>query len=147
MNQNEIRHEIRDVIDQRIASSDTVQMSWLVKQVLRDHGIDAFDDFLGYCAHATVWREAREVLRQMKGAEAEQDEKERQEILPGFERLQRRYVFERDNEQVVVPLECMSDSEITAKADELRAMALGCQLHASELEDYLRQRTGSLQSA
>lgn len=140
MIQNDIRNEIRAVIDQRVSERETVQMSWLVRQVLHDHGIGPAIDFPSYCAHETVWRETREVLRKMKGDEAEAGEQDRQAVLPGFVRLQRRYVVERDNEQVVVPLELMADGEVSAKATELRSMAEGCLLHASELEDYLRQR-------
>lgn len=137
----EIRRELQAVIDQRVAANETVRLSWLVKQVLADHDVSAFDDFLGYCANATVTREAGAVIRKMKGGEADEVERDRQAVLPGFARLQVRYVFERDNEQIVVPLELMTNEEVDAKADELEAMADGCRIHALELRDYLRQRS------
>ncbi len=65
---------------------------------------------------------------------------EPQIILPGFERLQKAYSVERNDEPTIVPTAQLTDSEIRVKAVELRAMAAGCYQHADELERFLSER-------
>lgn len=90
---------------------------------------------LGYVA---VWHLASEVNRSIKAME--KDGPDPQELLPGFERLQRRYSVERNGQQWLVPVAELTDEEIDAKIAEHRAMAAGHELHARELERFREER-------
>jgi hypothetical protein len=70
-----------------------------------------------------------------------ESESSTQELLPGFERLQVRYIIARDGEKLSVPIEMASDEELLAKADEQECHAAGYIQHAKELRRYVSRRT------
>lgn len=62
-------------------------------------------------------------------------------ILPGFNRLQRRYLVKDGDETVAVKVEDIPDNLLFEKASELRSMGEGCFLHADEIERYIEKRS------
>lgn len=141
----DLEREVAVTIDAEIENGRTARASWVTHEVVaKHHAAVEISDFDRICAYGYVRTLVRQSLRRFKT----QEESDPQSVLPGFERLQKRYLVERPSEndegegaQVVVPLELMTDEEIVAKAQELRGMAEGCQLHAYELLRYLGART------
>jgi hypothetical protein len=141
MKHADLMREAEQVIEERLAAEGVAPKSWIVKEMIDRHpGIGGDDsDWYRICAFVAIDSVVRGVLQRHRAQEAELDI-DRQEVLPGFKRLQRRYSIERDGEQTVVELERMTVIEGRAKAHELREMAKGCLAHAEELDDYFDQR-------
>lgn len=132
--------EIEQVIEDFDARNERrLHPDWITTAVMDLHqdvsGDDA--DFYRIVSRAQV----REAVRQRLNAYKAKPEIEpdRQSVLPGFERLQRRYLVNEDGEQVAVKVEMMSSAQRKAKAMELRAMGAGCFQHADELERFDRE--------
>lgn len=113
-----------------------VEKEWLTNAVMSDHsdvtGDDA--DFAVCLARSAVADRVDRYFRSVKISTDIPDPA--QDPLPGFKRVQKKYVFERDGKQVIVPVDDMTDEEIDAKADEHRAMGRGHFAHADELLRY-----------
>lgn len=86
-------------------------------------------------AHAWIRDAVRKRINRYK-AEA-QVEPDKQLVMPGFERLQKRYLIEEEGLHVAVRIQDMSDGQLAAKANELRAMGAGCFQHADEIDRYM----------
>jgi hypothetical protein len=88
-----------------------------VHQVIEEHPLADWPgrDFYECCAYTAVRSYTRAVYRDMRQGESAAEAEERQLIFPGFERLQRRYIVDRDDEMVAVALELMTDAEIDGK--------------------------------
>jgi hypothetical protein len=134
MTDTDIKDEVIKTID---GHNERMPATWIVQAVLSLHvkpkGKDK--DFYLCCAYGHVRAVVRQTLQRMRGEEIE--EHSDQLILPGFERLQQRYIIEHDGELLAVPLEQMTQDEIRQKIEELHRMARGCLTHARELERYL----------
>jgi hypothetical protein len=139
MKQGDLLDEVQAIVDAGIAANRTVPATWLTNEVIESHpdikGRDV--DWYRLCAYEHVRDTVRKVLRQYKGLP---DETPRQIILPGCERLQRAYLVEREGEQTVVPIDQLTEGEITTKIREYERMAAGCIEHAEELRRYQQQR-------
>lgn len=68
------------------------------------------------------------------------DEVDGQLVLPGYQRLQRRYLVKENAETVAVQVQALNDNQLLEKASELRSMGEGCFLHADEIERYIQER-------
>lgn len=140
MKQSDLEREIRDVVETTLAHGDLPRANWLTHEIVASHHPDGaeFPDFDRLCAYGHVRATLRNVIRRYKTVPDE--EVDPQIVLPGFERLQRAYLVEREIEgevtQIPVPLDQMNGEEILAKVSELRRMAAGCEKHALELERY-----------
>jgi len=136
MNQSDIDREIDDLIQSNISVGVPINASWLTHAIIEKHpqvsGADV--DFYQLCAFGHVRNTVRNCLRAWKGDSAETPEQLR---LPGYDRLQKAYLIEREEEQVIVPIAECTYSELKAKIAEYRRMAEGCLTHADELERYL----------
>jgi len=110
----------------------TIHKKWLVGAILGDHeGIEGPDaEFALCCARFTVEQHVDKYFRTVRQNEEDQME---QDLLPGFERLQKRYICERDGEQMIVKIHDMTDDEIDAKVAQHRLMGDGHYRHADEL--------------
>jgi hypothetical protein len=139
MKQADLIDEIQTIVEVGISANRPTPASWLTNEVVASHpdikGRDT--DWYVLCAYEHVRDTVRQVLRQYKGEEPESPP---QLLLPGFKRLQRAYLVERDGEQSVVPINQLSDREILAKIREYERMAIGCTEHAEELRRYREQR-------
>lgn len=137
---NDLFTEVRQVIDRALATGLEAPAKWVAQTVLSNHvGIEGEDkDFFVVCANHHVRDTVRAALRRFKPeAGAETDP---QLVMPGFDRLQKAYLVERHDEQVVVPIDQLTDAEIDAKAVEYERMAKGCMRHAEELRRYIGSR-------
>lgn len=65
-------------------------------------------------------------------------------VLPGYERLQQRYLVREGDESVAVKIQDLTDIQLLEKATELRNMGEGCFLHADEIERYISDRKGEI---
>lgn len=113
---------------------------WLINAVIQDHadinGEDA--DFAICCARLTIRSRVESYFRKIK--ENEKDPTDEQMIFPGYKRLQKRYIVDRDTELVAVSILDMTDEEIRSKAEEHRKMGAGHYEHADELMRFLMDR-------
>ena len=141
MKQQDLVKEVDAAVQERTSLGEPAAMSWIVHAVVAAHqditGSDS--EWYSLCAYEHVRDTVREVLRGRKADEGA-PEPSQAELFPGYERLQRSYTLSRDKEQIVVPLEKMTDSEIDEKASELTAMATGAMAHARELRAYREAR-------
>lgn len=79
-----------------------------------------------------------QIGRELDDADGESRAGQMRFVGGGFESaiLQDRYAFEREQERIHAPLECMTREEIIAKANEYYAMARGNMTHGDELMRY-----------
>lgn len=98
-------------------------------------------DYYLLCANGYTRELVRKVANRYKSDNAEDHEKVApQLILPGFKRLQTKYLVERRGQAVIVPVDHLSAEEIEAKAAIYESMGAGCLQHAEELRRYAEER-------
>lgn len=141
MKDSEIEAEVLTVIEDRIARNETTEPEWLTHGIVQGHDkIEGADlDFYLCCAYGHVRSIVRKVVQRYK-PDKDQREADRQLLFPGFKRLQKAYLVDREGRQLIVPSPRMTDDECLAKAEELDAMAVGCREHADELRRYVDLR-------
>lgn len=141
MTDTDIKNEVVNLIE--ATPSQPMPAAWIVQSIVKNHplqtGIET--DFYLCCAYAHVRAVVRSTLQSMRKRDNEA-EGDPQMILPGFDRLQLRYVVGDDDGQIV-PIELLTPDQIKEKIQELRRMARGCVEHADELERYLSQRAAA----
>jgi len=127
--------EIGKVIDDTLAQARPAPASWIVQSVISlhpdVHGEDR--DFYVLCGREHARYAVRKVLRNLK---MEEDDADPSLLLPGFEHLCKRYLVERGGDQVIIPIDQLTSTELEAKAEEYRRMGHGCFKHADELIRY-----------
>lgn len=123
---------------EEMVTNGEMPKNWLVLAVMKDHTDLHGDDALMAlcCMRETVATRVNKYFSAVKAAEEETP----QIPLPGFERLQRRYVIRRNKEQTIVSVYSMTDEELENKAVEMEAMAEGCLKHADELRKFKSER-------
>lgn len=145
MRQEELVQEVNDIVERAIAEGRTAPLSWLVQEVVDQHPMVEWEqaDWFRHCAYGHVHDTVRQVVRRFKPSK---DEISPQLAFPGWPRLQRAYLIERNGEQQIVATQDMSSHELDLKADELERMSVGCMQHARDLRRYRRQRFGDEQA-
>ncbi len=142
MIQTDLRAEVEELIHSGIDAGQPMQADWITHAVVERHpdlhGGDK--DFYVTCAFGHVRNTVRQCLREWKGDGPNTPE---QLKLPGYEHLQKAYLVDRENEQVIVPLPECTNGELMEKIGEYRRMADGCIKHADELERYRLQHFDS----
>jgi hypothetical protein len=133
----ELTAEINEAIESLLAKGSTVVVAWLVQLILKNHPDEAATDFSQCARYEFVNDEVGRCVRKFK--EPEPDELA-QLTLPGFKRLQKAYRITRDDDQIIVPIEAMTDDELLAKAEEHDLMSKGHRTHAREIRRYVSQR-------
>lgn len=137
--QSDLFVEVCKIIDDTVDKGQQTQASWIATSVITKHpeitGNDS--DFYTLCAREHVRDTVRSALRRYKPQAGDSDPNL---VLPGFKRLLKAYPIEREGDQVIVPIDQLSDPELDAKINELRAMGEGCFEHADELTRYKGQR-------
>lgn len=135
--------EVTGQIETCLSEGRSVHASWLTHAVVGAHPkVEGNDkDFYTLCAYGYVRDAVRHALRRYKPDAEETPDPNI--VLPGFERLQKGYLVEREKESVLVPTYQLSDGEIEAKATEYERMAEGCRLHAAELRRYKNKRAAA----
>lgn len=133
----EVKDKVRWLEEQ---NGKELQKAWLVNAVIQDHadinGEDA--DFALCCSRSAVKSRVESYFRKIK--ENENDPTDEQMIFPGFRRLQKRYIVDRNTELVAISILDMTDDEIRNKAEEHRKMGAGHYEHADELIQFLSDR-------
>lgn len=72
---------------------------------------------------------------------AEVDEEvDTQLVLPGYERLQQRYLIHENGQSFAVRTDELTDEQLITKQSELRNMGAGCFKHADEIGRYMEER-------
>jgi len=136
---NDLTVEIEQIIEAFEQTNERrLHPEYITNAVIDRHpdvsGADA--EFYRVMSRAQVREAVRSRLNAFKAkAEAEAD---RQLVMQGFERLQRRYLVNEDGTQVAVKVEHMTSKQRQSKVAELRAMGQGCFQHADELERFDR---------
>ena len=137
--------EINTTLDRLAKKKRPWRASWIAHEVCKRHtnGLAKNDDadFWRYCGYAECRDEVRRAINKRTDENAADNDDDRQKsLMPGFDHLQRYYVVERENEEVGVPVELMSDEEIDSKIARYRAMGAACFAHADELVTFRRKR-------
>ena len=128
----EIRHAVSAL--ETYNRSSILSKRWLTTAVLAQHDDDTTTPFSACCGRYTVEQAVDRCIRELRFSD----------LLPGFRRLQQRYLSHRDGESVAVPIHEMADGEIHEKAAELRAMGDGLHRHADELVRFVATRQEQL---
>lgn len=132
---NDLTNEISQILSE-MESESRWHPDWITQKVINLHpDIEGKDkDFYTITSRTMIRGQVRKHLDRFKlKAETEPDQ---QLLLPGFTRLQRRYLVAIDGTQVAVRIEDMTREQRRAKSVELRRMGLGCFQHADELDRY-----------
>lgn len=121
------------------SNGGSVDKHFLIQSVLNEHSLpdDVEDGFWICTARELVSLRVNRHWQRLKASETVPDA---QLIFPGYERLQRQYLTERDGRSVAVRVEDMTSEELEKKAAELESMSEGLIQHAEEIRRYLRQR-------
>jgi len=138
MTQTELEREVRETVNEKLATGESVPAQWLVHAIMAAHGdINGDDaDFAVLCSHAHVRRTVREVLRDDFSTK---EEDESQTSFPGeaFGGLQHAYLVHDGDERMVVPIEKMSAAQCWEKVAELEQMAKGCIRHSEAMRRWI----------
>ena len=113
---------------------------WLTTAVLAQHDDETDTPFAACCGRYTVEQSVDRYFRELRASEQAIGIDDPQHLLPGFRRLQQRYLSKRGGEIVAVPIHQLTDGEIHQKAAELRAMGDGLHRHADELVRFVLTR-------
>lgn len=124
----------------------TLHPDWITQAVMADHpDVDGKDaDFYTCCSRVSIRKEVREQINKL---EAPESKNSNQLTLEGFEHLQQYYVVKRDNEQVAVRIDNLTDSELEAKATEYENMGRSLLQHSDELRRYRALRRADIRDA
>lgn len=106
---------------------------------------DDGSDFWRHFTYKACRQETGRFIAKHYGDESDGPEAE-QQCFPGFDFVQRRYIVERNGDEVAVLTETMTDDELDAKERELRRRGQSCLAHADELARFkhLRQSSDAL---
>lgn len=139
----DVTREIRSMVQDRIGSGSVVRVDWFTTEILAMKGqIEGEDaDFYIACGADFI----KDTVKRCIGEYKPKTDSvfTAQIVMDGFDHLQKAYTLERDGEQVLVPVDMLTDTEVEARALELEAMARGCISHAKELRGYLRLRSAA----
>lgn len=134
MAETSVYREVREFIAAKIARGEIVSVDWLTHEIVANkRGISGDDvEFYRVCAFTHV----RDVVKRCVGKYDAKPATDVQLVLDGFEHLQVAYTVERRGENVLVPVDQLTDCEIEGRAVEYEKMAKGCLAHAKELRSY-----------
>lgn len=129
--------EIATEVDRMVTNGETPK-EWVISGVMGNHtDLSGEDVSMALCCmRETVADRTNRYFRALKISEADTP----QIPLPGFERLQRRYVIKRNKQQTIVSVYDMTYDELTSKAAEMATMAEGCLQHEAELLKFRDER-------
>jgi hypothetical protein len=144
MTTNDIERQARELITDRIAAGEVVQMHWAVQELINNQGEIIGDGvpFFTLCAKEHIYRVVKKVVDKYDKPTEDGD---RQLTLKGYECLQEAYTVERDEERQLVPVSLISDDELIARAREYRVQAEALVKHADEIELFVSERKAKRQ--
>lgn len=141
--EGDLQREANSLVDSYLKVGLQSDPNWMTQAILNRHPLpDDFEgehrEFSDICRFNHVRAAVRKAVNRYKVENGPQEDK--QLVLPGFDHLQRGYLVTRDKQQVLVPVDLLTDEEIEGKALEYERMAEGCRAHAKELRQYMRER-------
>jgi hypothetical protein len=146
---SDLYSEVLKIIAEHSVDGAVIGRAWLVALVLKTHPIKRHqkkdpDDFSICCRHLAVAASVDKALARLKhqdegGADPDTIEFDLPR-LPGFKHLRKIYPLRRDGLIYLVPIEQMTDEELTAKADTYDKASEGYAEHAQELRRYRLRR-------
>lgn len=143
----DVTTEIHRMVQDRIDAGVAIRVEWFTQEILHmKSNIDGDDaDFYVACAVDFI----KETVKRCVGAYATKASavSDPQIVMDGFDYMQKAYTVQRDGELLLVPVQCLSDEELEARAMEYEAMARGCLAHAKELRAYRRSRACEIGAA
>lgn len=114
------------------------QPSEIVDEILRGKPLSgAHADFYRAFARKQLIGTVTQMIRRVGMRD---DPAPAQLAFPGHTRLVKSYPVRRNGERALVPLSQCSDGELHEHIALLKKQAKGCDNHAAELEDYIRNR-------
>lgn len=148
MTNADLEREVRAIIRKRVDRGQTAPASWITQEVIQAYWStetttpllnDLHLEFASLCIYEHVRTMVRKCVQKYKEVPSVEVD---QQLLLGdeFKRLQKAYLVERKKEQIVVPINLLTDDEIQEKVAELYKMGEGCYEHAAELSRYSRRR-------
>ena len=136
----DVTREIRGMVQDRIEAGVIIRVDWFTTEILsmkdKIEGDDA--DFYIACGVDFIKESVKRCIGDYKPKAAMIIDA--QIVMDGFDHMQKAYTFDRDGEQVLVPVDMLTSDEIEGRARELEAMAKGCISHARELRAYAASR-------
>ena len=136
----DVTREIRGMVQDRIDAGEIIRVDWFTTEILsmkdKIEGDDA--DFYIACGVDFIKESVKRCIGDYKPKAALITDA--QIVMDGFDHMQKAYTFDRDGEQVLVPVDMLTSDEIESRARELEAMAKGCIAHARELRAYAASR-------
>lgn len=138
----DLTNEINEIVN---AIPDTVPSDprWISQTVINRHpDIQGSDkDFYLLTSFKGIRKEVTTAINKFKlDPENEREPKQLEFLMPGYKRVQRKYLVEIDGEQIAVPVADLTDDQIELKIKELESMSFGCIEHADELRRYRNSR-------
>ena len=126
------------------AANRNLEPRWITHEICNEHAA-ALDDgedaeFWRHFAYLGCRKLVGRYISKHFGVDASLAD--RQPAFPGFTHVQRRYVVVRDDEQVAVLAERMTDEEIDAKADAFTSAGRTFTEHGDELRRFKFWRRG-----
>ena len=136
--------EIQAVVDGQLAAGAVVRASWVTQAVVQARGALSGDDAGWYRSRAyeSVRAAVGELVRRSGGDE--DGESDAALVLPGFEKLQARYLITREGEACIVPLDDLTEEEMLAKLRQFRRNMAGLQKHYDELDAFRMRKFGGV---
>jgi len=127
-----------------LSTNAVVPKSWLAQAVvLRHQNVSGGDaDFAIWAMGQAINRAIEAFFRRIKASEEAADDP--QMILPGYERLQRRYLVTRGGEVASVPVQLVTDEEFRLKISEMNNMQEGLEKHKLEILRFMRERASTV---
>lgn len=139
MKQPSIRAEVRKFIADKIAHKEVIAVDWLTHEIVNSRADIEGEDapFYRVCAYKHVRDEVKACVDKY---DAKTPVSDSQLVLDGFEHLQVAYTVERKGITQLVPIDMLTDAELTKRAIEFEDMAKGCRKHALEIRGYVKAR-------
>lgn len=148
----ETRKKVHEKVDNLIEAQQVIHPDDVTWEILLEHEHELAvplqpsefesDDFVPEWAYLGLRKIVRDTVNQRQREDRHMDPAQHLTADLEFEHLQDYYTVKRQDDQVYVPLEAMTDEEIKEKAEEKYKMARANQDHADELMEYLRHRQG-----
>lgn len=149
MNLSEIRPIIKTDVDEAVNNLLSSNVRPISKSVVTEAIVKKWFDIEGEpgdrwlcAAHDSIQRAVGQAMNSEKAAEETSEDS--QLVMEGFERLQKRYVIEREGERQYVLTTELSDEELAEKAEEHRRLGRGNFQHADEIERYIEERRAGM---
>ena len=139
---NGIYSEVRMFVTDKIESGESIRVDWLSNEIIQSKSNIDGDDYPFYrvCALAHIQEVVRQCIGKYNDASSKKDE---QLVLDGFEHLQKAYTVVRNNVNMLIPIDLLTDEELFSRAEEYKLMAKGCLKHAKEIKNFISNRSSS----